>query len=325
MTFVMRKYLCVLELWLRQSKCFVMAMLSHQQGWSWAVLLLLVPSSWASDPPSTAYRTSTSEVRITFFATDAENRLVETVGRDDFAIVDNGLVIRNFRSLMRSEETSLDVTLLIDASESVAARFDETRDGLLKLLAHNELNPEDRLSVITFAGLHPNVLCAGNCSGSAIPQKLVSIHAAGATPLFDSLTYAARVIAQRHNPGTRPVLILFSDGNDTVSMGSLREALDAVIASGAVLYTVNSGSAVASSASAALWRMAEATGGRSFSLQQSIANTLDAVLADLHHSYVVTYQLRSRLVGFHSLRILPKHNLNLQFHCRRGYTYDEIH
>lgn len=325
MTFVMPKYLCVLQSWHRRSKCSAMAMLSHRQGWSWAVLLLFLGSSFASDPPSTTYRTGTSEVRVTFFATDERNQLVEAVARDDFAVVDNGLVVRDFRSLMRAEETSLDVSLLIDASESVAPRFGETKDGVLKLLAHNELKPDDKLSVITFAGLHPDILCAVDCRASSVSGKLVSVHASGATPLFDSLTYAARLIAKRRSPDRRPVLILLSDGNDTVSMASLREALDAVIASGAVLYTVNSDSATASSGSTALRRLAEATGGRSFSLQQGVAPTLDAVLADLHHSYVVTYQLPNRLVGFHSLRILPKHNLNLQFHCRRGYTYDEIH
>jgi hypothetical protein len=69
--------------------------------------------------------------------------------------------------------------------------------------------------------------------------------------------------------------------------------------------------------------MAEATGGRSFSVQDDAADVLEAALADLSASYVVTYPLPSRMAGFHSLRILPKHNLNLRFHCRRGYFYDE--
>jgi hypothetical protein len=72
-----------------------------------------------------------------------------------------------------------------------------------------------------------------------------------------------------------------------------------------------------------LQQMAEATGGRSFSFQTGEASILQAVLADMHASYVVTYQLPSRAAGFHSLRILPKHNLNLRFHCRRGYFYEE--
>ena len=55
-----------------------------------------------------------------------------------------------------------------------------------------------------------------------------------------------------------------------------------------------------------------------FSLEESVKGAL----ADLRASYVVTYQLPSRAVGFHSLRILPKHNLNLRFHCRNGYYYE---
>jgi VWFA-related protein len=328
MTIVIPKYLCVLELRLRRSKYWAMAMLSHRQGWAVAALLLMLPSSFvaatASDLPTT-YRTGTSEVRVTFFATDRDNRLVESITRDDFAVVDNGLVIRDFRSLTRSDETSLDVSLLIDTSESVARRFGQTREGVLHLLTHNELKPSDRLSIITFAGLHPQLVCADDCGNSSVEHRLVSIKATGATPLFDSLTYAARLIHRRRDAGMRPVLVLFSDGNDTISMASLGEALDAVVGSGAVLYTVNSDSAPASTSGTALQRMAEATGGRSFTLQQGVAQTLDAVLADLHHSYVVSYQLPTHLVGFHSLRILPKHDLNLQFHCRRGYYYDEIH
>jgi hypothetical protein len=70
--------------------------------------------------------------------------------------------------------------------------------------------------------------------------------------------------------------------------------------------------------------MADATGGRSFSAQDDVTDVLEAALADLRASYVVTYALPSHAAGFHSLRILPKHNLNLRFHCRRGYFYDEV-
>ena len=301
-------------------------MLSHRQGWSWTVLLLLLGcgSVLASDPPST-YRTATSEVRVAFFAIDGNHRLVETVSRDDFAVVDNGLVIRDFRSLSRAEETSLDISLLVDASESVAPRFRQMQDGVMRLLSGGSIAAGDRISLITFSGLHPNLVCAEDCRNPVSRQNLLQVTAAGPTPLFDALAYTSRLIAKRRVPGVRPVLILFSDGRDTISIASLREALDSVIASGAILYAVDSDSGVLSSSGEALRRMAEATGGRALSLQQDVSNTVEAVIADLHHSYVVTYQLPNRLVGFHSLRILPKHNLNLQFHCRRGYYYDEIH
>lgn len=60
------------------------------------------------------YRSTVSEVRVTFFATGENNRPVETITKSDFAIVDNDIVIRNFRSLTRAEETALDVVVLLD-------------------------------------------------------------------------------------------------------------------------------------------------------------------------------------------------------------------
>jgi len=304
-----------------------MAMLSHRQGWSCALLLsvflCVFSASNASDAPSDAYRTSTSEVRVAFFATDQSNHLIETVGRDDFAVVDSGLVIRDFRSLTRSSETALDVVVLIDASESVAPRFRATVDNVLQLVSQ-ESGVADNISVVSFAGLHPVLLCTSNCRGPEAEKKLLALRAAGVTPLFDTLAYAADFLSQRRGAGVRPVLILFSDGYDTVSKTCAYDALRAVIAGGAPLYTIDlSETGHDTAGSAVLQQMAEATGGRSFSIRDGAANVLQAVLADLRASYLVTYPLPSRAPGFHSLRILPKHNLNLRFHCRSGYYYEK--
>ncbi len=319
-------YLCLLEWCHRLSKYPAMASLSHRQGWSFAGILALLPSllfaGTNNDAPDIPYRTGTSEVRITFFATDGKNHRVEAIERNDFAVVDGDMVIRDFRSLARANETKLDIVVLVDASESVAPHFRVITEQVLRLISHTP-NGDD-LSIITFAGLKPAVLCAEDCRSSATEQKIRPIQPAGSTPLFDSLAFTARFMAGRQTPGVRQVLILLSDGNDTISATSGRQALDALTRTGALLYTINPNkSARDLKASATLEEMAEATGGRSFSAEDHTADVLEAALADLRASYVVTYPLPSRAAGFHSLRILPKHNLNLRFHCRRGYFYDE--
>jgi VWFA-related protein len=326
----MPRYLCLLERWHRLSKYPAMASLSHRQGWSLAVLLAIFPcllcARAGNDAPDITYRTGTSEVRVTFFATDENNRLVQAIDQNDFAVVDGDMVVRDFRSLTRSDETKLDIIVLVDTSESVAARFHGIAEQVLRLIAHN--HSSDDLSIITFAGLRPAILCAADCGGAATEGKVRSLNPAGPTPLFDSLVFSARYLADRHTPGVRQVLILLSDGNDTISRTSARQALDSVIGTGALLYTVNPNKPARDpKGSFALAEMAEATGGRSFSAQNSAdaAEVLEAALADLRASYVVTYPVPSRMAGFHSLRILPKHNLNLRFHCRRGYFYDEGH
>ena len=300
-----------------------MASLSHRQGWSLAALLAIFPyllCAGADHDSTITYRTGTSEVRVSFFATDEDNRPVDVIDQNDFAVVDGDMVIRDFRSLTRSDETKLDIVVLVDTSESVAPRFHATAEQVLRLISQN--HEGDNLSIITFAGLRPSVLCTADC-GSSAERKIRSLHPAGSTPLFDSLAFSAQYIAARHTPGVRQVLILLSDGNDTISGISARRALDAVMGAGTLLYAINPNKAERDpKGSFALQEMAEATGGRSFSSQDA-AEVLQAALADLRASYVVTYALPSRTAGFHSLRILPKHNLNLRFHCRRGYFYDE--
>jgi len=304
-----------------------MAMLSHRHGWSFVLVASLFPCVFitgsANDAPVSTYHTGTSEVRVTFFATDQNNQLVDTVVKDDFAVVDSGAVIRDFSSLTRSNETALDVVAVVDTSESVAPRFHTAMNDVLQLVSQRPLAADDNISVVSFSGLRPVLLCTRDCRSPAAGQRLLAVKAAGPTPLFDALVYAANFSSSRRAPGVRQVLILFSDGNDTISITSARDALQAIIASSALLYTVDLNESHASSGSILLDRMAEATGGRSFSARDGAVNVLQAALADLRASYVVTYPLPSHVAGFHSLRLLPKHNLNLRFHCRSGYYYED--
>jgi len=289
-------------------------------------ILLVVPclalASNVPDVPTATYRSSASEVRITFFATDQNNRPVSDIREEDFAIVDDGMVIRNFRSLARSDETALDLVVLLDTSESVAPRFRETIREVRDLVAHSQFASEDNVSLVAFGGLRPVVICRGNCHDAEAEQKLLSVRAAGPTPLFDALSDGANLFTSRQTPGARPILVLFSDGGDTISKTSAREAVEAIINSGALLYAVDVNPARTTRQSSLLERMADATGGRYFWFRDGAANPLRAALDDLRASYIVTYPLPTHAIGFHSLRILPKHDLNLRFHCRDGYYYE---
>jgi VWFA-related protein len=266
------------------------------------------------------YRSSTSEVRVTFFATDGSNHPVNMVTNDDFAIVDGDTIIRHFRSLARSEETALDAVILIDTSESVARRLPATVKEVLRILSQSGSGAGENFSIVSFSGLQPVALCLHNCDTSEAGQRLLSVKASGPTPLFDALAYSVNLLSQWRASAARPVLILFSDGDDTISKVSGFDALDVLMDSGIALYAVDLDNSGKSPGSAVLRRMAEATGGRYFS-EQSAATVLQSVLEDLRTSWVVTYELSNTTIGFHPLRILPKHDLELRFHCRGGYYY----
>ncbi len=315
----------------------------------WTLLLLFAHLAGAAtaedrDGPSNlpTFRSTVSEVRVTFFVTDENNRPVEAVTKSDFAVVDNEWVVRNFRSFMHSDESSLEVVVLVDLSESVAPRVRTEISDVLELVAREQSIASDNISVVSFGGtlaahggVRPAVLCTSGCHASDDVARLLAAKSGGATPLFDALILAADFISNHPRAtgggdvrgNVRPVLLLFSDGCDTLSMHSANEALQAAFNAGALIYSVDMGENP-TAGTTFLRQISRATGGRYFPLarpnapEDDAAALLTAVLDDLRASYVVTYDLPSHQAGFHSLRLLPSHNLNLTFHSRGGYIYD---
>jgi VWFA-related protein len=304
-----------------------MPWMSRRKVWSLLAAVCLLPSvsrAQTADDFLPTYRIGTSEVRVTFFATDENNRTVENLDRTDFAIVDSDAVIRDFRSLNPSREAALNLVLLIDASGSVASRFLPIAQNVLKLISSPSFRSDDEISIIVFGGTNLSVICAGDCRTDGAERRLLSVRPGGATPLFDALSFAANFVSKRPDRDARRVLLLFSDGNDTYSRAGAKESLNAVVATSSLLYTIDlNRNGNNPRGTAVLQQFADATSGRFLSEPDDKANPMDAILADLRASYVVTYQLPNRTVGFHSVRILPRHNLNLRFHCQRGYSYEE--
>lgn len=310
------------------------------------LLLSLMTSGFASAEdgdannisPLATYRSTVSEVRVTFFANNENNQAIDTIAISDFAIVDNERVVRNFKSFVHSDETSLEVIALVDMSESVAPNFKTAIKNVLQLINQEQAIADDSISVVSFGGtffrssgktssaLHPIVLCSSGCRTSDSVSHLLEATSSGTTPLFDSLIFSSDFVSQHHHVGARPVLILFSDGNDTSSLHSARDALQSVMMTGALIYSVDMGEKDSFSAGSMFLRqVSEATGGRYFSpraVSGGAAAVLKAVLEDLRDSFVVTYDLPSHEPGFHALRLLPTHNLKLTFHSRSGYYYD---
>jgi len=110
------------------------------------------------------YRASASEVRVTFFATDEKNRPLDTVAESDFAIVDGERVVRNFCSFSHSEDSTLDVVVLMDLSESVAPRFRVAVSEVVQLVAGEQAVGEDHIAVLAFGGTPEGSLRTGSAA-----------------------------------------------------------------------------------------------------------------------------------------------------------------
>jgi len=289
---------------------------------SYDLLLGQSISDSSGESSKLAYRSTVSEVRLVFFATDEHNRAVEELQKDDFAVVDDERVIRNFRSFTRANLIKLDVIVLMDSSGSVQPRFQQEIADVQQLISQWPWGPEDNVSVLSFGGMETRLVCSGDCRSSFTAGWFQSLPSGGATPLFDAVELATNMLIQRAQPDVWRVIILFSDGDDTISKVSLNEVLKKVLASETQIYAVDlSRPEPPSNGSAILQRIADDSGGRRIHSNDGAIGIFRSVIDDLHSARVVTYRLPNFGSDFHSIRILPTHNLKLQFRCRRGYYH----
>ena len=138
-------------------------------------LLICTPTAHGSNDAaeSTTYRTNVSEVRVTFFATDERQHPVTNLASSDFAVVDDERVVRNFHSFARSDETSLEVVVLVDASQSVAPRFQSAMNDVVELLALGQSMPDDNISVLTLGGTSPGLPLEKRGVGSKLQPAIL--------------------------------------------------------------------------------------------------------------------------------------------------------
>ena len=271
------------------------------------------------ETPETVYRANVSEVRITFSATNQYNHSVATLNPGDLAVVDKDVIVRNFQSFTLAQFTRLEITILIDPSESVGAQYREEIAQVLELISKTSGVPDDSISIVSFHGVQPTLICKGNCRTSHAADLIPSSASGGVTPLYDSLIFAADTFSWQ-DPQVRKVLILFSDGEDTISRNSASDTIEVPIAHDIEVYAVAMRPSI-SRGSVFLQNLAAATGGRTFLLSDGAHSIADAVLDDFHASYQLTYKLPHMSAGFHTVRILATRDSNLHFRCRRGYFY----
>ena len=268
-----------------------------------------------------SFKVDVHEVRLTFVATDQLNRDVATLSPADIAVVDNGTVIRRFRSLRRYPEGDLDVLLLIDASESLAPEFSQEIAEATQLIRAARWSPNDALSIVSFGGLDPGFACVSNCRDLPPEDWISKIQASGQTPLYDAMVMGVEFLEKHRRLNRRPVLIILSDGRDTISKHCLRDAVDAALRAEVPIYALNTGDRKEVAGAGVLRQIAALTGGFSVDRAPGASSTLASMIDELRKGYLLTYELPNHAEGPHSVIILPTTNSNLCLRSRRAY-YD---
>lgn len=248
----------------------------------------------------------------------------------DFEVLDNG--VRQDVELVEAESLRLGAVLVLDISRSVRGdRLDHLKDAGRAFL--EGLAARDDACLVTFFH-HVQRLSPWSRDRGLLGLVPGTVEGKGGTALHDAI-YAGIQVAE--SVVERPMLLVFTDGQDLHSRLSEQDVIHAVEESSAVIYAVGIKPSVhiatvdpsdprspirrSQGQKEFLHRIAEDSGGR-FLTADSTADLKGAflrVLSEMKDRYLLSYRPRGvPQRGWHSLEVKLRHH-RAEIRARRGY------
>ena len=268
-------------------------------------------------------------VTVITSVTDSSGNQFNDLTQNDFQVYEDNK-LQDIAGFYREGQIPLRLIYLFDTSSSIRHRFEFEQRAAAQFF-RNVMRPGDQaalMSVSTESRIElqftPNVDQLVSALGQLKPQ--------GATALYDGMISAARYL--RPSEG-RHVMVVLSDGSDTVSTSTLAQALAEAQKSDVAIYGVHS-TGVAPSASVqdlagefVMKAMCEDTGGRAFfppiyEDQKKETRDLDEIYkrlaAEVRAQFVLTYYSKAEAKPgtFRPIRVEVKRP-GVQVRARRGY------
>jgi Ca-activated chloride channel family protein len=172
-------------------------------------------------------RVTSNLVVVPVAVTDAAGGAVQGLKKEDFRLEEEGRA-QTLEAVGDADQVPLDIALVFDISSSVSRNFEfekQAAAGFLKEV----LKPIDRAAVFGLAE-RPQLVQPLTSAGGAT-AKLLNISAAArptGTAFYDTVTAAARYLAQNAPERDRRVILVISDGEDNFS----DDVRDAMLAEG---------------------------------------------------------------------------------------------
>lgn len=284
-------------------------------------LLLGLVSAVRPQQDDDVIRVNTDLVVLNVTVTDRAGKYVPGLRRSDFKIFEDGKEVPASSLVGFSlQETPFASVVLLDTSGSMESRLSLGRSAAIRFL--DGLRDEDVAAVYRFDSKVEQL--QDFSAGRDLAPLAFGIKASGMTVLNDAIVKAASVLAAR--PEKRKAIIVLSDGNDTHSGATAGKALDAALATGASIYTVDmserDGASLSGQNVAVLKNFAEKSGALFVATAggPALRDAFATIAQELGHQYTIAYrpQNQARDGRWRSLEVkLTRDNLTAR--TRKGY------
>jgi len=288
-----------------------------------------VPSATGTDDASTTFRVNVKLVNVFATVTDTAGAPVASLKQDDFQIFEDGIP-QKIAMFSRESELPLSIVLAIDTSLSTKS------DQKLELesarrFAKAILRPIDGVSLFEFSEI-VDQLTPFTSDLHVIDKGITRVRTGAATALYDLLYLGADALMQRRG---RKVMVVITDGGDTMSKVSYQEAVREAQQAEAIVYSIiivpiENSAGRDLGGEHALIQLSRDTGGKYYyaSGLEQLDGAFHKISEELRTQYLIAYYPASRLADSEfrkiDMKVVPKtpdypNPTELQVRARSGY------
>lgn len=291
---------------------------------------LALPAAAQEPGSDNTLRVDVKLVNVFVTVTDKTGAPVGSLTKDNFKLFEDG-VPQNISVFARESELPLSIVLAIDTSLSTRKDLKLEIQSARKF-SHDILRQQDALALYQFSEIVEE-LVPFTSDVTRIDRGIDRVHVRSATALYDAIYLGADALMKRQG---RKVMVLITDGGDTVSQVKYAEALREAQIAEAIVYPII---VVPIEASAgrdlggehALIQIARDTGGKFY--YASSLNQLDEAFRrisdELRTQYLLAYYPARRLANSDFRKIDVEINSpevdELRGRHRSGYYTSKAH
>jgi Ca-activated chloride channel family protein len=261
------------------------------------------------DQPNATIRVNVKLVNVFATVTNAGGAPVSSLKQDDFQIFEDG-VPQQIAVFHRESELPLSIVVAIDTSLSTRGDLKLELESARRF-AHTILRSIDGLSLFQFSEI-VDQLTPFTADMRTIDKGISRVHPGAATALYDTLYLGSDALQERRG---RKVMVVITDGGDTVSKTSYQEAIRECQQAEVILYSIiivpienSAGRDIGGEH--ALITLARDTGGKYFyaSGMEQLDAAFRQISDELRTQYLIAYYPSQRVADSDYRRIEIKIN-----------------
>ena len=276
-----------------------------------ALILLLLSCAWmraqqspAQTQPETTLKVDVKLVNVFVTVTDSRGSPIAGLKKENFSVLEDG---RRQTISVFDKESALPLSIALAIDTSLSTRHDlPLEQASAKRFARAILRPVDALSVFGFSEtvLQSTIYTADL---RRIEEGIDHIRLGAATALFDAVYLASRSLTHRQG---RKVMVLITDGGDTISKIDYKEAARAAEEAEALVYSIivvpiENSAGRETGGEHALIQLSEDTGGKYYyaTSTSQLDDAFRQISEELRTQYLLAYYPSQRLSNSQFRRI----------------------